>query len=116
MGRLRRMQRGEQRQQRAGRKWGLGQQCGGYREAAEKARVESELLQKQKDVAADAAKWRERIDEEAAQEAAAAAARTATPSRHGRSVCFVLCCLRLVSGTRSHDPESGVGDSVRIQI
>ena len=30
----------------------------------------------------------------------AAAARTATPSRHGRSVCFVLCCLRLVSGTR----------------
>ena len=40
-------------------------------------RKERELLQKQKDVAADAAKWRERFDEEAAQEAAVAAAAAA---------------------------------------
>ena len=42
----------------------------------------------------------------------AAAARTATPSRHGRSVCFVLCCLRLVSGTRWSVQQSPHGSGV----
>ena len=53
---------------------------------------------------------RRRARVQAAQRAAAA--RTATPSRHGRSVCFVLCCLRLVSGTRWSVQQSPHGSGV----